>query len=270
MRNRRPRPRTPVPERRGRRTRPAGASRDEVVADRGANRRNRLAATLGERHGEPAADALRVDRHPSDGVVAAADLDGPVLRVTGERERRDTGVSPAVSPVDASQASGSKPAAIHPSPNSGSAGSASVTRYQPSSSVGIGPMTTWSSAPSGSRPATTLLVSPGRCRTRSPSIVVATTSLAMNSGTAAKSGVEDGEGLGAAVGGADGEGVGEAVRVGVGEGSGWRTQPPSTRATRIGTARLGLPTRARVAAQRSSRGTSEASRSAISRAFVVP
>ncbi len=94
----------------------------------------------------------------------------------------------------------------------------------------------------------------------------------MNSGTAAKSGVEDGEGLGAAVGGADGdgEGVGEAVRVGVGEGSGWRTQPLSTRATRIGTARLGLPTRARVAAQRSSRGTSEASRSAISRAFVVP
>ena len=45
--------------------------------------------TLGERHREPAARALRVDGHPTDRVVAAADLDGAVVCVTGERERRE-------------------------------------------------------------------------------------------------------------------------------------------------------------------------------------
>ena len=63
----------------------------------------------------------------------------------------------------------------------------------------------------------------------------------------------------------------EGVGTGVGVGNGPRTQADRSRTTaRIVTARLGLPTGNRVAAQRSRRGTSEASRSAISRAFVVP
>ena len=77
-----------------------------------------------------------------------------------------------------------------------------------------------------------------------------------------------GSGVGVDVADGDGEGVREGV--GVGGAGGGRTQPASTRATRIGTARRRVPHRPRVAAQRSSRGTSDASRSAISRAFVVP
>ena len=85
-------------------------------------------------------------------------------------------------------------------------------------------------------------------------------------------GVADGEGdgLGTDVGVADGKGDGVRDGVGVGGAGGGRTQPASSSATRIGTARLGFPTAPRVAAQRSSRGTSEASRSAISLALVVP
>jgi hypothetical protein len=104
-------------------------------------------------------------------------------------------------------------------------------------------------------------------------MAVATSSRAVKSGMAPRSGVGDGDGLGVGVGDAvgDDEGVGDGVGTGVGVGSGGRTHAARSRATTMtGTARTGLPTNPRVDVQRSRRGTSEASRSAISRAFVVP
>jgi hypothetical protein len=112
---------------------------------------------------------------------------------------------------------------------------------------------------------------PGRCRTRMPSIVVATSSPPVNVGTSSApgvgSGVGEGLGLGDAVGEGDGLGLGDGVGVGV--ASGGKVQAARTRQTATGSART-FPTGNRVAPQRSRRGTSEASRSAISRAFVVP
>ena len=73
---------------------------------------------------------------------------------------------------------------------------------------------------------------------------VVTRSPALKSGTAPRSGVEDGDGLAVDVGFdvADGDGEGVTEGVGVGGAGGGRTQPASTRATRIGAARLGFPT----------------------------
>jgi hypothetical protein len=104
-------------------------------------------------------------------------------------------------------------------------------------------------------------------------MAVATISPAANVGAA---GIGVGEGVGDAVG----EGVGRMVSiaasvgsgVGVGVRSGGKVQPATAirSAHARAAARVNLPTSRRVAAQASSRGTCDASRSAISRALVVP
>ena len=89
-----------------------------------------------------------------------------------------------------------------------------------------------------------------------------------------------GIGVGDGVGEGVGEGVGTVVwsaasvgsGVGVGVRNGGNVQPATAirSAQARAAARVSLPTPHRVAAQASSRGTCDASRSAISRAFVVP
>ena len=208
---------------------------------------------------------------PADGVVALADLDRSLLGVAGLGHRGDArSCPPSTLPVPTSRGSGSLPAATQPSTKFGSRPSASATRYQPRPSTGIGPRTTSSSNASGSRPVAIGRSTPGRLRTRRPSIDVATISPASKSG-AIGSGVGEGVGVGDGVGTGvgDGVGVGEGVGRGVGDSSG-NVQAPRSRDRTIPIGTRAFPTERRVPAQLSRRGTSAASRSAISRAFVVP
>src|SRR5438876_10587707 len=104
------------------------------------------------------------------------------------------------------KASGANPAASQPSWKDGLAGSASRTRYQPKLPVRIGPSTTCTTAPDGSRAATPHCV-PGRSRSLTV-VRVAAMAPAWKIGTLAWSGVGSGV--------ADGEGVGLVVGVRVG------------------------------------------------------
>lgn len=117
----------------------------------------------------------------------------------------------------------------------------------------------------------TWLSVPGRWRMRMPSMVVSTSSPPTKVGMSPLPGVGTGVGVGSGVGDGEGDGDGDGLGDGDGVGVARGGKVQAARATQatISSARR-IPTRHRVAAHRSRRGTSEARRSAISRAFVVP